>query len=327
MTQQLLIIAGNTFKESIRQPIYIAILLVALLALAINPTLAAYTLDDDNKLLIDVGLSTLLLAGLFLAAFTAAAALGCELDDKTALTVLSKPVTRPLFILGKFLGVAAAMAIAYSTLAAVFLLTLRHGVLQTATDPFDAPVLSLGFIALLSSALLSGLGNYLYRWVFNSTLALSLAISIPLAWLAVLAIDRDWHSQPITTEFIKNDHLWGQLILAMLLNYHSLLILTAIATAAATRLDRIMTLAVCTAAFLFGLAADSLSSSSTHNNPLIQTLQRAIPNLQLLWVSDALSQGRLISFHYLAIATVYTSLYVTFTLALAIALFQRRDLG
>ena len=60
----LLAIARNAFLESIRQPIFAVLLIVGILAMVLNVNLAAFTLEDDNKLLIDLGLSTLFLAGL-----------------------------------------------------------------------------------------------------------------------------------------------------------------------------------------------------------------------------------------------------------------------
>ena len=80
---QLVTIARNTFTESIRQPIFAVVLLVAGLALSLNPSLSAYTLEDDNKLLIDMGLSTLFLAGLALTAFTATSVLSNEIQQRT----------------------------------------------------------------------------------------------------------------------------------------------------------------------------------------------------------------------------------------------------
>ena len=71
MILKLLAISRNTFLESVRQPILSVLILMAALALVLNPSVAAYTLDDDNKLLIDLGLSTLLLAGLLMAGLVA----------------------------------------------------------------------------------------------------------------------------------------------------------------------------------------------------------------------------------------------------------------
>ncbi|MFQ5655144.1 MAG: ABC transporter permease, partial [Planctomycetota bacterium] len=86
MMEQIRAVARNTFTESIRQPIFLVLLLLGIGLLAINPALSAYTLGDDNKLLLDLGLSTLLLAGMFLAAFTSTGVLSDEIERRTVLT-------------------------------------------------------------------------------------------------------------------------------------------------------------------------------------------------------------------------------------------------
>ena len=55
----LLALARNAFVESIRQPVHAVLICVGLLALVLNVNVAGYTMEDDNKLLIDLGLSTL----------------------------------------------------------------------------------------------------------------------------------------------------------------------------------------------------------------------------------------------------------------------------
>jgi ABC-type transport system involved in multi-copper enzyme maturation permease subunit len=64
-------IARNAFLEAIRQPIFIVLVLIGLLAMVCNVNLAAFTMGEYEKLLVDLGLSTLFLVGLLLAAFTA----------------------------------------------------------------------------------------------------------------------------------------------------------------------------------------------------------------------------------------------------------------
>ena len=110
MFQQLLTLSRNTFIESIRQPIYVVLIFVGSIGLWLNTHLAAYTFGNDNKMMIDLGLSTLFLIGLALAAFSATGVLSAEIENRTVLTVVSKPVGRPLFVVGKYLGVAAAIA-------------------------------------------------------------------------------------------------------------------------------------------------------------------------------------------------------------------------
>ena len=69
MLGQITTVARNTYTAAIRQPIALVLLLLTLGILALNPAVSAYTLEDDDKLLRDIGLSTVFVAGLFLSAF------------------------------------------------------------------------------------------------------------------------------------------------------------------------------------------------------------------------------------------------------------------
>lgn len=321
MIQQLLTIGRNTFIESIRQPIFAVLLLVATFLLILNPAISAYTLDDDNKQLVDMGLSTLFISGLLLAAFTATGILSQEVENKTVLTVISKPISRPVFVLGKYLGTSFAIAIAYWALSLIFLLTVRHKVLQIASQEFDSPVLTFGIIAGVLALLLATLGNYFYHWVFTSSFVLGFAIFETLAWIMVLLINKDWAFQPPTTDLDR------QLLLGLLLIFQGLLLLTAVAIALSTRLGQIMTLVACTGIFLWGLVNDYLLGRIAHRSHLADLAYRIVPNLQLYWPADALTQGHDFSGGYIALVTSYTALMITAVLAVAIALFQTREVG
>ena len=72
--------------------------------------------SSDNKLLLDIGLATVFVCGMLLAAFVATAVISREIERKTVLTVVSKPVPRPVVVVGKYLGVAGAMLVAVLTM-------------------------------------------------------------------------------------------------------------------------------------------------------------------------------------------------------------------
>lgn len=322
MFAKLLGIATNCFTETIRQPIYGVLLLVTVGMLVLNLSLAGYTLDDDNKLLKDLNLSTLLLAGLFLAAFSAAGVLSREIENKTVLTVISKPVGRPVFILGKFIGLAAAMAVAYYIVSIVCLLTIRHKVLERATDDFDLPVIIFGLAAIVLTLLLAAFCNYLYSMEFSST---SIAIGLPLMTIALILvslINPDWQFQTFGEDFID-----GQMIGAITLVFAMVLIATAVAVAASTRFGQAVTLAICLGVLAIGLVSDALFGQYCETHFAAQIAYWICPNLAFLWVADAMTQDNAFTLGYVGLAFGYAMLIVGAWLCLAIALFQRREVG
>ena len=326
MFQQILALSRNTFVESIRQPIYVVLIVVGTIGLWLNPQLAAYTLEDDNKMMIDLGLSLLFLIGLLMAAFTATGVLTAEIENRTVLTVVSKPVARPLFVLGKFIGVAGALAVAYITLATTFLLNVRHAVLQTASDKIDWPVILFAGAAIFLAALIATLGNYLYAWVFTSTFVFVYAELNFVAYVLVLVIDKQWQFQSITAEFTANDGHLVQLLISLLLLFEAIVMLSAVAIAVSTRLGQVMTLVVCFAVFLLGLVSNSIYHRYEENF-FARLFFWLMPNLQYLWQADALTAGHDIPFYHVLLVSSYSMLYVAALLCLSVSLFQTREVG
>jgi len=152
--------------------------------------------ETDQQFMINLGLSTLLVSGLFISAFTASGVISREIEDKTILTVLSKPVARPIIILGKFVGVAAGMIVAYYLSSLVFLMTVRHRVMPTAADPFDWPVIVLGGSAFVLSILLAVFCNYFFNWHFIPSAVGFLVVLLSLAMGVITFVGKGWKAVP-----------------------------------------------------------------------------------------------------------------------------------
>lgn len=322
MFTKFLGIAFNCFTETIRQPIYGVILLVTAGLLVLNVGVTGFTLDDDNKLLKDLGLSTLLLAGLFLAAFSAAGILSQEIENKTVLTVISKPVSRPLLLLAKFVGLSGALAVAFFLTGVVFLLTMRHSVMQTASDDFDLPVIVFGGGAIVASILVAALCNYLYDMQFSS---LAVALAVPLMALAlalVSLISPEWRIQSFGKDFID-----GQLVGAAVLVFAMILILTSVALAVSARFGQVMTLTFCVVVMMIGLVSDNMFGQYQDTSILARMAYWVSPNLAFLWVTDALTHENKITLNYVGLSFAYACLLVLAWLQLGVAAFQKREVG
>ena len=71
----------------------------------------------------------------------------------------------------------------------------------------------------------------------------------------------------------------------------------------------------------------SLADSASPLVRLLAPVYVALPNLQVFWAADALSQGNAITPEYFLSVAVYAAILITGLLALAVLLFQRRDVG
>jgi len=325
MVQRLYTIALNTFVETIRQPLYGVILLVTAVLLILNVSLAAFTLDDDDKLLLDLGLSTLLLSGLFLSAFSAAGVLSREIENKTVLTVISKPVGRPIFILGKFAGLLAALLVAFYLSTLVFVLSVRHGVLQSTSDPWDMPVLTFGLGSLIVSGIAGAFCNYFYGRDFPTT---TITVLTPLLTVSVLLVgkfDEHWEVIPFGSNYIG-----GQILIAAYLVFLVVMITAAVALAASTRFGQLMTLVICTAVLGLGVISDYALGQYEQSHLLAAIAYRAVPNVGFFWIIDGLHAGTektMVPFTYVGYVTCYAILLIIGILCIAIVAFQRREVG
>jgi hypothetical protein len=259
---------------------------------------------------------------LLLSAFSAAGVFSREIENQTVLTVISKPIGRPAFVLGKYLGVLGALGVACLAWAIAFLLGVRHEVLSNAAQELDGPVLIFGFGAFFLSIGIAAWGNYFYRWVFASALTSALLPLVLAAYLLVLLIGKHWEFQSISTNW--NGQLW----IAILMIFLALGLICAVAIAASIRLGQIMTLLICAGVFLIGLSSDYLfGQASQHGSMVAGFFYRIVLNLGYLWQADALSQGRVIPLDHLASVAAYTGLYILGVLCLAVGLFQTREVG
>jgi ABC-type transport system involved in multi-copper enzyme maturation permease subunit len=327
MLTKLIAIAKNTFLETIRQPIYGVLLWVAAGLLIVNPSLSGFSLESnegDIKIVKDVGLATLLLYGLLVSVFSATGVITREIESHTVLTVVSKPVNRPLFLLGKYVGVCGAIVVGYYFLGLVFLLSVRHGTMATASDRFDQPVLLLSGLALLISLIAATFGNYVYGWHFPTALTTWVVPLGTLAFGIILCVSKKWALQSPGTDFGDM-----QMVYAVTMTFCGVLILTAFAVALATRFSQVVTLLLCAGVYVLGLLSDHYLGRPAEAGGawLYDVLYAAVPNFQFFWTGDALTQQRIIPLAQVGHVAAYSALYSLGVLGLGVALFETREVG
>ena len=318
---KLFTITKNTFTETLRQPVYAVIIIIALLLFFISPSLAMFTMDDDNKLLREIGLSTLFLSSLFIAIFSASGAVAEEIENKTITTVLSKPIKRPIFIIAKFLGVSGAVLIAHYICTIALLMSIREGVLENVDDTHDRTVLATtGFIVILSM-LLTAFFNYTYDWKFSSTAVISTAILATIGIIFLTFIDEHWKFNPAENKINMLD-IYGSILLLQ-----AAIIIVALAVAISTRFNIVVTLSACIGIFLLGLISDYSFRRLADTQIWAKICYYIVPNLQVFWISDAIYEESQVTIGYVLKVTLYSICYATGILSFAVALFHRRQVG
>ncbi len=379
--RQFITIATNAFMELVRQPVFLLLMTASVLFEIFLATPFYFAFGDEPKLVKNSTLAVMLLAGLFGAVLSASASLAREIRTGTALAVLSKPIGRAQFLLAKYVGLMAALAVVtYVNLIGSLLASRMAFDAYGTTDLFAVGVFALGVVI---AYLLGGFSNFFLRRPYVSDTAFCLVLMVTVAFVVI-----NFYSKDIKPQAFATGVDW-RLIPAGVLVLFALWVLAALALACSTRFDMIPTLAICSAFFLLGIMSDyllgrraepiwrfdlqaeasssRLSSSQKdllkelvvkydkdHNNVLdvkerealteadksrlknaglggsawASVLYSVTPNWQLFWLADALATDKKDYYWgYVGKAFAYAVGYAGAALAIAIALFEDRELS
>lgn len=263
-----------TFKTEIGQPLFILILVMGAVFITLSIYVPYNTFGEDIKMYKDSGMALLRVLAIFTAIWAASKSVAEEIEGRTALTVLSKPVGRREFILGKFFGISAAMTWLFVLLGFWFLVWVSYKPLYDAVE---------------------------------STVS-----------------DVDW-----TTCFAAATSILPVLLLAFL----EVLVFVAISVAISTRFGILANLMICFAIYILG----HLTPQLVQSNQLVQAFEPVVffgqliaiifPVLDHFDAQTAISTDTPVPLVYLGWSFVYTLLYGSMALLLALVLFEDRDLA
>ena len=307
--------------ELIRQPIFLLLMTGSVLFEIFLAVPYYFALGDEPKLVENSALAVMLLSGLFGAVLSASVSLAREIRSGTALAVLSKPVGRAQFLLAKFAGLAAALAVlTYINMVGVLLAS------RMAFDAYgktDMPALLIFGAGIALAYGLAGFSNFFLRRPFVSDAVLAFVV---MATLAAFVIFQFTTQQQSLNTVAAVD--W-RLVPAGILILFALWILAALALACSTRLDTIPTMAICSAFFLLGLMSDYFfGRPAAQGHSWASMLYSIIPNWQLFWLADAIETGKnTYQWAYVGKAFGYMVCYAGAALAVGTMLFEERELS
>jgi ABC-type transport system involved in multi-copper enzyme maturation permease subunit len=319
--RQFITIAANAFMELVRQPIFLLLMTVSVLFELFLAVPYYFAFGDEPKLVENSVLAVMFLSGLFGAVLSASSSLAREIRSGTALAVLSKPVGRVKFLLGKFAGLAAALTVLTYVNSVGILLASRMAF--DAYGKTDLPALGIFTAGVALAYLLGGFTNFFLRRNFVSDTVFAMLLFCTLAAFIVFQFTRQMESMGTV------GHVNWNLLPAAILILFALWILAAIALACSTRFDTIPTLAICSAIFLLGLMSDYFfGRPAAQGHWWASTLYSVIPNWQLFWLADAIETGKnTFQWAYVGKALAYAIFYAGAALAAGAALFEERELN
>lgn len=306
--------------ELIRQPVFLLLMTVSSLFEVFLACINYFGFGDEPKLVKNSALAVMFLTGLFGAVLSASASVAREIRSGTALAVLAKPVGRAQFLLAKYVGLSCALAILTFVNCIAALLATRMAF--DAYGDIDYPGLEVFCGSLLVAYIAAGFSNYFLRRPFVSDAVWGVVIMAAVAFAILQFIPRE--AGRMGADYKGLD--W-RVIPASVLILMALLILAALALACSTRVEVVPTLAICSALFLLGLVSDYFwGTRAKAGSWWASVLYAVTPNWQLFWMADALEQNNKIPLSYLGEALGYAAAYISAILALALTLFEDREL-
>jgi ABC-type transport system involved in multi-copper enzyme maturation permease subunit len=143
-------IARNTFREAVRDRVLYNLVLFVLLLTGCAVFLGELSAAQGAKIIVDMGLSAILLFGVFIAVFVGVGLVYKEIERRTIYAIFSKPVGRGEFLVGKYLGLCLTLAVNVSVMGAGVSLALLY--VRGGYDPLVLniwPAVALVYVELM----------------------------------------------------------------------------------------------------------------------------------------------------------------------------------
>jgi ABC-type transport system involved in multi-copper enzyme maturation permease subunit len=166
-------VAVAAFREGVRQPMILLLFLFALVALLVSPYIPYWTFGEDHKMLEEVGYDTIMFVALLFGTLAASMSISEEIEGRTAITLMSKPVSRRQFLLGKFVGILMAALAMTLLLGWVFDWVLLYKRWYDTVEAAVPPTPLTGYVqAWLTSGNLAELFRGIELWGIDATAAM-----------------------------------------------------------------------------------------------------------------------------------------------------------
>jgi ABC-type transport system involved in multi-copper enzyme maturation permease subunit len=172
---RIFVIARNVFQEAVRDRIlYIIGFYVLILAVA-SRLLPEFAATTEGKMFLDFGIGAMSIIGLIITIFVGTGMVNKEIEKRTVLVLIAKPVSRSEFITGKYLGLSAVLAVLIAIMTVIYLLFLQFSQFPYTTSSILIAAIFLFFQLALLAAVAITFGVFT-----GSLLAIILTFSVYL---------------------------------------------------------------------------------------------------------------------------------------------------
>ncbi len=308
MLPRIFAIALNAYREAVRARILYGLLGFALMTCAYSLVVATLSLHQEARVVANVGAASISLYAVLVAIVLGATSLHRELELKTVFPILTRRLRRHEYLIGKYLGTLATLAVFVAIDAAAVLALLA---LETGQKPWRIGVTAALLLAILAITLVRARRTRVYVLI-----PWSFALFAAMALLSATAGGE------------------RQLVVASAaLTLGEVAIIAAVATLFASFSSPFLTAIFTLSVFLIGREADTLAhlparvfGASVHD--LGAVLARVFPNLHLYVPERPLLLGEVEGtpvWSFVGGASLHAAFYATLLLTLAALIFRKRD--
>lgn len=301
-------IALNTYREAVRDRVLFGVLVLAAGVLALTLALGELSLDQQMRVVTDIGMASISLFSVLVAIFLGSSLLYKEIERKTLYVILPKPIARFEFLLGKYFGIVATCA--------VFIAIM--GALQLWVTCIQAGA-SITLVITIPIVLFAGLA-------VGVLVSKDRTLVVPI-WSLVALGASAWLASTVHLELFR-------LLASLVLSLGEVLILTAVALLFSSFSTPFLTGAFTFGVWLVGRSAHDMVAMKTRvlspaMKTLLSWLAEVIPNFDLFvpgrttLVTKTSEYGQPLL--YVATSMGYAVLYAAATLTVAALIFRRRD--
>lgn len=313
-------VALAAFREGVRQPMLWLLTGLAAAAMAVSIIVPYFTFGEDYLMVKQLGYDVIMLVSVLFGGLTASLSISEEIEGRTAITVMSKPVSRRQFMLGKFVGILLAALFMFGLLGVYFegVLIVKHwwdklepltGVVESQTSQARIGVVATP--VWITSAL--------ERW------------ALPGQITDVLRGIGQWLAHTLDT------------LPGLVLCYSQVMVLVGLAVALATRVPMVVNLTTVLVVFFLShltpvLVRIAAKSQTDNPGPVSQILgfvsrvfDTVLPDLSSFSMDPALLTDAppppVLFAQYVGSVTLYGLIYTAVVLLLGLILFEDRDLA
>jgi hypothetical protein len=244
-------IAKNTFRECLRQPIFIILLLTTCFIVLLYPMMSLFVFREQVKLVTDGSLATIMGLGWVTAVLCASYSISREIETGTVSLILSKPVNRSTFLTAKVCGILGVLTIFVWITGICTLLAVR-----IAADQFnlDNRVMGAAFGAIALACIFGAGCNYFTKASFSANTVIAALVLFPILVIVVYFLPHYERRRP--PDWAKPGKYDPNIISAIVMILFAVWAMGALAIALSTRFDMVSNLTICFIVFILGLMSD-----------------------------------------------------------------------